>query len=157
MSDQAPDRPDLELAMSQAKDRAIAEAAIRNLIKDSGKQVSEEKIAEAVEKLLITVDRAKAAIKREGPKMTARKRRKNRKKTQPTPTMGEVWVMMATTLAFQKAHNLSDEDYFSALKDWKKMFRKLDAFRLDPANKAAIVAEHAEAAKLIGYRGVTKH
>jgi hypothetical protein len=76
----------------------------------------------------------------------------------PTPTMGEVWVMMATLLAFQKAHGLSDEDYFSAaVKDWKKMYRKVDAFRLDPANKAAIVAEHAEAAKMIGYRGVTKH
>jgi hypothetical protein len=52
--------------VSRAKDRATAEAAIRSLIKDSGKQVPEEKIAEAVEKLLKAAERAKTAIKREG-------------------------------------------------------------------------------------------
>ena len=78
------------------------------------------------------------------------------KKVRTEPTMGELWVMMATVLAFQKAHDLDPADYFRAfLRNEKALFRRIEAFRRDPANRTAIFAEHRQAAELIG-RGVTK-
>ena len=61
------------------------------------------------------------------------------------PTMDELWVMMATLIAFIEAS--------ATLK--KALFRRLEAFRLDPANTAAIVAAAPAAAQSLG-RGATK-
>ena len=75
------------------------------------------------------------------------------KKKKREPTMGELWVMMATVLAFQKAHGMGPFEYFSDFaRNEKRLFRKIEAFRRDPANREAIIAEHREAAKQIGLR-----
>ena len=77
-------------------------------------------------------------------------------KARTEPTMGELWVMMATILAFQKANQIDPIDYFREFaRNEKRLFRKIEAFRQDPANRDAIIAEHREAAKQIG-RGETK-
>ena len=69
------------------------------------------------------------------------------------PTMAELWVMMATVLAFQKAHGMEPFEYFRDFaRNEKRLFRKIEAFRRDPANREAIIAEHREAAKQIGLR-----
>jgi hypothetical protein len=69
------------------------------------------------------------------------------------PTMGDLWVMAATVLAFQKAHKLSTRVYLRQFdKDRRKLFRKIEAFRRDPANRDAIIAEHRAAAEQIGLR-----
>ena len=80
----------------------------------------------------------------------------SRKKARAEPTMGELWVAMAMILAFQKAHEMEPIEYFrEAARDWEGLVRKLEAFRRDPANEAAIFAEALTAAKQIG-RGETK-
>ena len=67
------------------------------------------------------------------------------------PTMDELWVLAATILAFKKAHQLSDRAYLHEfLGDQAALFRMLDAFRRDPANRDAILAECVEAAEAIG-------
>ena len=72
------------------------------------------------------------------------------------PTMGDLWVMTATVLAFMKANDIAPVDYFREYaRNQKRLFRKIEAFRLNPANRDAIVAEHRTAAEQIG-RGVTK-
>lgn len=80
----------------------------------------------------------------------------SRKKARTEATMGELWVMMATILAFQKANDLDPADYFREfLRDEKRLFRRIEAFLRDDENRPAIFAEVEEAAKQIG-RGVTK-
>ena len=77
-------------------------------------------------------------------------------KMEKEPTMDELWVMVATILAFKKAHKLSERDYLRQfLKGKKGGFKQVDAFRRDPANRAAILSECIEAAAAIG-RGTTR-
>ena len=75
------------------------------------------------------------------------------------PTMDELWVMMATLIAFIEANYDDPWDYyreFEASATLKKaLFRRLEAFRLDPANTAPIVAAAPIAAQSLG-RGATK-
>jgi hypothetical protein len=71
-------------------------------------------------------------------------------------TMDELWVMIATILAFQKANELDRADYFREFfRDEKQLFRRIDAFQRDPANWDAIIAERSTAAAELGY-GMTK-
>jgi hypothetical protein len=78
-------------------------------------------------------------------------------KKKAEPTMDELWVMAATILAFKKAHKLSDRACLRQFERGKKgtLFERVDAFRRDPANRAAILLECVEAAEAIG-RGATK-
>jgi hypothetical protein len=75
------------------------------------------------------------------------------------PTMDQLWVMMATLIAFIEANYDDPWDYYREFeaggKRQKRLFRKLEAFRLDPANTAAIVAASPAAAVSLG-RGETK-
>jgi hypothetical protein len=71
-------------------------------------------------------------------------------------TMDQLWVMTATVLAFQKANEMASVEYFREFaRDKKGLFRKVEAFRRDPANREAIIAERRAAAEQIG-RGATK-
>jgi hypothetical protein len=78
-----------------------------------------------------------------------------RKRTEPT--MDQLWVMMATLIAFIEANYDDPWAYFHEFDngDQAALFRKLEAFRRDPANFAAILAASPDAAKSIG-RGVVK-
>ena len=70
--------------------------------------------------------------------------------------MDELWVLVATVLAFMKANEIAPADYFREFaRDKKTLFRKIEAFRLDPANRVAITREAAEAAEHIR-RGETR-
>jgi len=80
-----------------------------------------------------------------------------RKRTEPT--MDQLWVMMATLIAFIEANYDDPWDYYrefeAGAKRQNDLFRKIEAFRRDPANFAAILAASPDAAKAMG-RGVVK-
>ena len=75
------------------------------------------------------------------------------------PTMDQLWVWVATLIAFVEANYDNPWDYYrefeASEKRRKALFRRLEAFRLDPANAAAIVAAAPAAAQSLG-RGATK-
>ena len=75
------------------------------------------------------------------------------------PTMDQLWVMMATLIAFIEASYDDPWDYYREFeageKRKKALIRELEAFRLDPANAAAIVAASPAAAVSLG-RGAIK-
>ena len=78
------------------------------------------------------------------------------KKKRVEPTMDELWVLVATVLAFMKANGIAPVDYSREFaRNQKGLFRKIEAFRRDPANQVAITREAAEAAEHIG-RGETR-
>jgi hypothetical protein len=71
-------------------------------------------------------------------------------------TMDELWVMTATIMAFQKVNEIDRADFCREfLRDEKRLFRRIEAFGRDPANRDAIFAERSAAAAELGH-GMTK-
>jgi hypothetical protein len=70
-----------------------------------------------------------------------------------------LWVMMATLIAFIEANYDDPWDYYreyeASAKRRRALIKRVEAFRLDPENEAAIVAAAPAAAQSIG-RGATK-
>jgi hypothetical protein len=80
-------------------------------------------------------------------------------KKKPELTNDQLWVMMATLIAFIEANYDDPWDYYREYEGGrtrqKALFRRIEAFRLDPDNEAAIVAAAPAAAQSLG-RGATK-
>ena len=74
-------------------------------------------------------------------------------------TSDVLWVMMATLIAFIEANYDDPWDYYreyeASARRRKALIKRVEAFRLDPENLAAIVAAAPAAAQSLG-RGATK-
>ena len=74
-------------------------------------------------------------------------------------TSDVLWVMMATLIAFIEAKYDDPWDYYreyyASAKRRKALVKRVEAFRLDPENEAAIIAAAPAAAQSIG-RGATR-